>query len=314
MPDVTVGQIGLGNMGGNLAQRLLDEGFDVVGFDVDPEAVAEFEASGGRSMDSNRELAEQADVVLSALSFPEVIREAYLGDDGVVDGADEELVCIEQSTVPPEPIRELGDELREAGVTFLDAPFLGSPASARDGTLILPVGGPREAYDREDVQQVLTAASRETHYMGELGSGKATKLVNNCISLGNSVLAYEALSMGKALGLDVGKLHEALRHGAGSSVALRVFLPSALNQEFPPVFPVRYTQKDIGYALDAAEDVDFPMFVATTILQIYTAAAAKGYKDESASTVVKVFEEWIGERLEAESTVEPPEEDPIFDR
>lgn len=312
MSSVTVGQIGLGNMGGELTRHLLDEGFDVVGFDIDDDALASFEEYGGRTVESNRELAAECDVILSALSYPEIIREAYFGEDGIVDGAHEDLVCIEQSTVPPEPTTELAADLRAAGIDFLDAPFLGSPYSARDGTLILPVGGERAVFERDDVQTVLNAASREVHYMGDVGTGKATKLVNNCLSLGNSVLAYESLSMGTALGLDVGDLHRALRHGAGSSVALRVFLPSALNQEFPPVFPVRYTQKDIGYALDAAEEVDFPMFVATTILQLYTAAAAKGHKDDAASTVVKVFEDWVGERLEAESEVEAPEQDPIF--
>lgn len=313
MPDITVGQIGLGNMGGQLAQLLIDEGFEVLGFDIDDDAIESFEEYGGEAVGSNKELAERSNIVLSALSYPAVIREALLGEDGVAAGAHEDLVCIEQSTVPPEPTREIAADMEAAGVTFLDAPFLGSPHSAREGTLILPVGGDRDVYDRTDVQAVLDAASSESYYMGDVGAGKATKLVNNCISLGNSVLAYEALAMGQALGLEVGQLHEALSHGAGSSVALRVFIPAALNQEFPPVFPVSYTQKDIGYALDAAQDVDFPMFVASTILQLYTGAAAKGHADEAASTVVKVFEDWLGEQLEAEEPVEVPDHDPIFD-
>lgn len=148
--------------------------------------------------------------------------------------------------------------------------------------------------------------------MGEAGTGKATKLVNNCISLGNSLLALEALSLGIAQGVEVGKLHEALRFGAGSSVALRVFLPSTLNREFDPIFPIRYTQKDFRYALRAAEAVDFPMQVVSSILNLYTAAAAKGYKDEATSTAVKVFEEWLGEPLEAAEPVPVPDDDPIF--
>lgn len=314
MPDVTVGQIGLGNMGGQLAQRLIDEGFEVLGFDIDEDAIDTFEEYGGEAVASNRELAERSDVLLSALSYPDVIREAFLGTDGVIEGAQDGLVCIEQSTIPPEPTKDIAREIEAAGIHVLDAPFLGSPHSAREGTLILPVGGDRSVYEREDVQAVLAAASRESYHMGDIGAGKATKLVNNCISLGNSVLAYEALAMGQALGLEVGQLHEALSYGAGSSVALRVFIPAALNQEFPPVFPVSYTQKDFGYALEAAQEVDFPMFVASTILQLYTGAAAKGHADDAAGTVVKVFEDWLGERLEAEEPVEVPDHDPIFHR
>ena len=299
-------------MGGNVAKRLVDEGFDVVGFDLDEELLTELETHGGRTVDSNAELAAESDVVLSALSYPEVIEAAYLGDDGVVAGAQDDLICVEQSTVPPEPARQLSADLAEQGIDFLDAPFLGGVTSARDGTLVLPVGGERAVYEDERVQAVFEAISRQSYHMGEAGNGKSTKLVNNCISLGNSVLAYEALALGKGLGLEVGQLHEALRAGAGSSVALRVFLPSALNGEFPPIFPVSYTQKDLRYALRAAEGIDYPMHVVSQILNLYTAAAAKGHKDEAASTVLKVFEEWVGEPIVADERVETPENDPIY--
>ncbi|WP_144906075.1 NAD(P)-dependent oxidoreductase [Halobellus captivus] len=313
MASVTVGQIGLGRMGGGIAYHLVDEGFDVIGFDIQDDALAEFEAHGGRIAESNAELASEVDILLSALSYPEIVEAAYLGDDGVVHGAHEDLICIEQSTVPPESTRELAADLRTHGIDLLDAPFFGGPDNARNGTVLLPVGGPKSAFDDDNVQAVFSSIARHTQYMGESGAGKTTKLVNNCISLGNTVLALEALSLGAAQGLDVRDLFDTLKFGAGSSVAFRVLMPSALNRDFEPGFPVEYTQKDLRYALRAAEDVDFPMHVMTSILQLYTAAAASGYAKENAPAVIKVFEQYLDEALEVEEKIEVnAAEDPIL--
>ena len=193
--------MGLGNTGGNVARHFLNEGFDVVGYDTDEEALTTFEDDGGQTVGLNVELTAEVDVLLSAPSQPEIIEAAYLGDDGYAG------------------------ELADHDVSFLD----------------------------------------------------------------------------------VDDLHEALRLGAARRLRSEP-LPSAPNRKFTPLFPIRYTQKD----LRAAESVDFPMRVTSSILQLYITAAAKGYKDETTSTVLKVFEDWIGERLEAESPVEIPENDPIF--
>ena len=314
MATITVGQIGLGEMGGNVASHLIDEGFDVVGFDVDEEALNEFEEYGGRVADSNADLAAESDIVLSALSYPEIIEAAYLGPDGVIEGAHEDLICIEQSTVPPASTKKLAEELEVANVDFLGAPFLGGAANCRDGTVVLPVGGKQAVYEDERVQEVLNTMSRHTHYMGEIGAGKATKLVNNCISLGNTVLALEALSLGVAHDLDVNDMYEALKYGAASSVMFRVVMPSALNRDFEPSFPVKYTQKDLRFALRAAEEVDFPMQIASQNLQLYTAAAAQGWGDEDAPAVVKVFEQYLDGVVAADEPIEPEVDDPILSK
>lgn len=313
MADVTVGQIGLGSMGGSVAKCLIDAGFDVIGFDITEEARDALSEYGGETASSNAEIAAEADILLTALNYPEIVEEVYLGDDGVVEGAHEGLVCVEQSTVPPESTRQLGEELVTHGVELLDAPFLsGGPQFARNGTMVLPVGGDRALYDDKQIQSVLGAMSREVHYMGPVGTGKSTKLVSNVMALGHVVLSLEALSLGVVQGLDVEDLFGTLKYGAGSSVMFRVAVPSALNRVFSPNFPVKSSQKDLRFALRAAEDTDFPMHVTGSILQLYTAAAASGYANEGSSAVVKVFEEWIGDTLEADEEIEVDVDDPVY--
>lgn len=313
MGAVTVGQVGLGKMGLNVAKRLVDEGFEVIGYDVDPDAVAALEENGGKGADSNADLAANVDIVLSALSYPEIIEEVYLGESGIVEGAHDDLICMEQSTVPPEPIRELSADFEELGIDLLDVPFLsGGPEFARNGTMVLPVGGDRDVYANEHVQAVLDALSREFHYMGPVGHGKVTKLVSNILALGNSMLALEALSLGVAQGLDPETLYNTLKYSAGSSVMYRIAVVHALNRDFDPIFPVKYTQKDLRYALRTAEEIDFPLSITSSILQQVTTAAAKGYGDEDSPAVVKVYEEYFDGEVESDALLEVPSDDPVY--
>ncbi len=312
MSAITVGQIGLGQMGGSVAQHLLEEGFDVVGFDISEEAMASFEEAGGRGLDSNAAVAAEADVVLFALHYPEIVEEVFFGPEGIVAGAEGDLICIEQSTVPPDTTRSLAVELEGTGIDLLGAPFQGNPYNARQGALVLPIGGEWSVYEDERVRTVLDAESREHNYMGPIGAGKATKLVSQCMTLGNTAVALEALALGAAQGLEPGRLHEALKWGGATSLAFRLFVPTALTRDFEPIFPVEYTLKDLRFALRAAEDADFPLRIASTILQEYTAAAAMGYGEEGTPAVAKVFEAYLDDTLEAEGEVEVPEGDPVF--
>lgn len=310
MPEPTIGQVGLGQMGGNLARHLIDNDYDVIGFDISEEAQASLREYGGRVADSNADLASRADIVLTALQNPAIIEEAFFADDGIVHGDFEELVCIEQSTVPPEAVSELAPEVDDWAITLCDCPFLGGPFHTRNGELVSPFGGPEEIYEDPVIQELLETISKSHHYVGAVGNGKATKLVNNTISLGNTALAMEAMTLGLGYGLDPDQLYEMLEFGGATSLMFRVHMPSVLDRDFEPEFPLSYTQKDLRYALRAAEDLDYPMHITSTILQQYTAAAAKGYAEEDTRAIVKLFEEYVGEELEGD--IERDGEDPLF--
>lgn len=310
--SVTVGQIGLGSMGKNVAYRLVDEGFDVIGFDLREEPMQSLEEHGGRTASSNAEVAAESDIVLTALNYPEIVEAVYTGPDGVLAGAHDDLICIEQSTIPPEPIRELAPAFEERDVALLDAPFLsGGPSFARNGTMVLPVGGDQAVVEQDAVQAVLQAQSREMHHVGPVGAGKTTKLVSNIMALGNMLLGLEALSFGVAQGMDTRTLFDALAYGAGSSVMFRVVLPAALNRDFEPNFPVSSTQKDLRFARRSAEDVDFPLHITNSILEVYTMAAGMGHAADDSTAAVKVFEQFLDGTLAVDDGIEIDYDDPI---
>lgn len=301
---MTIGQIGLGNMGMNLAKHLLDKDYDVVGFDVSDEAVNEFAEYGGRAANSNADVAEQSDIILTALPNSSIVRDVYLGPGGIVEGGSEGLVCLEQSTIPPGPAQDIAEEIREEGIEMLDVPFGGRPKDCRDGSLISTVGGDRNIYDDELIQDLLETISTEAHYMGSFGAGKTTKIVNNMMALGNTALAMEAMAVGVAHDVDPANLYEALKNHGGTSKQFRGNLPRVLNRNFESRFPVSYAQKDLGYALQMGEEVDFPMSITSNIYHEYTTAAATGRADEDSSAIVKLYEDYIDDQVKSDVNVE----------
>lgn len=312
MPKPTVGQVGLGQMGGSLAKHLIDSDFDVIGFDISEEACADLADYGGEIADSNADLATSADIVLVALKNPDIIDAAFFSDDGIIHGSFDELVVIEQSTVPPAAVKALQERLESTDIDLCDCPFLGGPIHCRSGTLVSPFGGERSTYDDPAVQSVLEAISKTYDYVGDVGNGKATKLVNNTISLGNTALAMEAMALGVGHGLDPKQLFELLQFGGATSLMFRIHTPNVLQRNFEPQFPLGYTQKDLRYALRSAEELDYPMNITSAILQQYNAAASRGYAEEDTPAIVKYFEEFVDGEVATDEEIDTPEQDPLF--
>lgn len=301
MSQPTVGVVGLGRMGSAMAGHLLDSGFDVHGYDVVPEARERAAEQGIEPYPSAADLAAASDVVLTSLPNPDTVRESYLGEDGIAAGADD-LVAIEASTIDPATTEEVALAAAERGVTLIDSPVSGGPEGAASGTLTIFVGGADDAVSSPPAKPVLDAISNKSFHVGQSGAGHTAKLLNNVMSMGNLMLAMEAVSLGTERGLDGERLLEALRNGGGSSNQFEKRMPRALNRNFDPGFPVSLARKDIGLALDTGEDTDHSMPVTAIIYQLYTKAISEGYGDEDAVAVAKLFES--DELIEADEHVD----------
>lgn len=297
---LTAGVVGLGRMGGNMARRLVDEGIDVVGTDARPEAVADLEAAGGRGRSSPAAVARAVDVVVSSLPDPPTVEAVYTADDGLLAGADAETVVLETSTIDPDTTASLADR----GVDVLAAPVSGGPEDCRDGTLTVIVGGERSVFEREDVAAVCSALGRTVHYAGGIEAGHTLKLLNNVMSMGNLLLAMEALSLGAARGVDGEVMLSVLGDAGGSSNQFRKRAPRVLNRHFDPGFTVDFGEKDLGLALDTADETTHPMPVTSLVHSLFVEASAKGYGTEDAAAVVKLFEETADARVEADGHVD----------
>lgn len=297
MADTTVGIVGLGLMGRNIAARLSEAGLDVVGHDINPSAMAALEDLGGERVDSPAAVAKTAGVVITSLPRPEVVEAVYLAKDGVIAGADTGTVACEMSTIDPGTTRRIGEQSGE--LALLDTPVSGGPEDAARGTLLVIAGGDRETFEATPVQSVLGCLGREVFHAGDLGAGHTVKLLNNVMSAGNLLLAMEAIAFGVNCGIDGAVLYDILTSTGGSSNQLEKRLPRVLNRNFEPGFSAEYARKDVGLAVTYADDEDVPLHLASAVHRFLVEASNAGYGDEDMCGVVKLFERFGDEMVKS---------------
>lgn len=290
MSGPTVGVIGLGRMGGSAASYLVGEGFRVHGHDVAPAARTAAEEHGVVIGETPATVASAVDVVVTSLPTPTIVEDVYVGEDGVLDGADGSLAAIEISTIDPDTTERIARAAEDAGVEFVDAPVSGGPEAASDGTLTMMLGGDEIVLNAPPVAPVIDALSDPAYHVGAVGAGHTAKLLNNVMSMGNLLLAMEAIAMGIDRGLGGKRLLDALSNAGGSSNQFEKRLPRALNRNFEPGFAVELARKDLGLALDAADGADHSMPVTSLVHQLYVRAVQDGYGEEDAVAVAKLFE------------------------
>jgi len=298
MSTPRVGIIGLGLMGTAFAECLHDAGFTLVGFDVDKNALSNAEAHGVEPDTSPRAVADHADVVITSLPTPAIVKKAYQGPDGILK-TETETVAIETSTIDAgtaERITETAGDI----VTVLDVPVSAGPDQCREGDAVVIASGDRETFDREAVQSALETLGAEVHYTGDAGTASTLKLINNAMSFGNLVLAMEMVSMGAAAGLDGETMWEVLQHSGGTSKMFRRRMLEVLDRNFEPRATLETGSKDMGLVHETARDIGVPLFTASLFEELCAEACARGYGGEDIGAIVKVFEQKMG------ATVEPP--------
>ena len=292
MDKPKIGFIGLGTMGGQMARRLVEQGYTVRGYDPNAERAARAKAAGVVLDTSPGRVAAASDFVLSSLPDPAAVRGAYLGEDGVLAGSHAGMVWIDLSTIDPETCREVAAKAAAAKIDCLDAPVSGGPNEAGSGKLVFMVGGAPAVVER--ARPVLQALGTEIHHVGPLGSGLVVKLVNNVMSMGNMVVAAEAMVLGVKAGMDPRQLFDILSTSGGRSHHFLKRMPNVLAGDFTPNFSIALSKKDVSLALGLAAGLGFPMMVASAVRQVYEAAAAQGLADQDMAAVTRLYEEWAG--------------------
>lgn len=282
----SAGVIGLGLMGGAMARRLIDEGFEVHGYDTDAATVERAAADGIRTAASVPELCESVDAVLTSLPDPAAVRGVWLGPDGVARHARPGSCLLEVSTIGPVTMREVAAAVPE-GVAVLDAPVSGGPVEARAGTLTFIAGGREE--DLAQAGDVIRALSRQVHHAGDLGTGKVVKLVNNIMSMTNILVAAEAFAIGEAAGMDPRRLFEILSTSGGASSQFLKRFPYALDDDYAPRFSTTLSVKDLGLGAQLAHESGVPSPMTAAAREMYAMSAGLGHADEDMVALLKLY-------------------------
>jgi 3-hydroxyisobutyrate dehydrogenase-like beta-hydroxyacid dehydrogenase len=282
----TLGFVGLGHMGGNMAARLLAAGYTVYGESLDQHEAQDLLDAGLGWRTTPREVAETADVVFTSVPDDDALDSVASGPDGILAGLTETKIWIDMSTVSPHASREVAHRVHAQGAVMLDAPVSGSVPQVQTGTLTIMVGGDAQAYAR--VEPILRELGTPTH-VGENGQGLVLKLAIN-ISLAVQMLAFaEGLVLAERAGIDRKRAVDVMTQSPIGSPMLKARAALVLDLPDEAWFDVSLMQKDIVLALDAGRRMRVPLPSAATADQLLTLARASGYEHRDIASLHEVL-------------------------
>ena len=272
----TVGQIGLGIMGGAFARHLLAAGFKVVGYDVSPAAGRALSRLGGQTVRSCAEVAARTRILITSLPSPAAMEEAYFGKQGIAAGARPGTIVIEASTMTLELKEGLRRRLARRGVQLLDCPVSGTGAQAAAKDIAIYASGERGAFNR--CRKVFDGFARSTYYCGGFGIGSKLKFVANLLVTIHNLSTAEAMVVGEKAGIDLGLLYRVIADGAGSSRMFQVRGPMMVRGRYlPPHMKSKIYQKDIDIIRAFVRRLKCPTPLFDESLPYYTAALRRGW-------------------------------------
>ena len=288
----TVGFIGLGRMGGPVAQHIQRAGFPMVVFDLRAQAAQPFAERGAKIAHSPSDVARQSEVVMTALPMPEDVEQVVCGSDGILAGIQPDSIFIDISTSPPSLTRKLEPLFRAKGAFVLDAPVAsGQPGAAR-GIHEVMAGGDQAVFER--VRPILSAFGDQVLYAGPLGSGSICKLVHQMVNSTISQAIAEGLTLGVKAGVDTRMLWECVRRGmVGRMHVLHVQVPQTVfrNDFSTDTFPLKLLRKDVGLATELGRELGVPLPLASLAEEKLAAALDRGFGNQSAYTVSFLLQE-----------------------
>lgn len=291
-----IGFIGLGNMGLPMAQNLIKAGHTVTGLDVSNTQVDKLVEAGGRAAGSVRDVASNADFVITMLPAGAHVREVYLGDGGVISSVGAGTLLIDSSTIDVETARAVSAAAQVKGLAMLDAPVSGGVGGAQGGTLTFMVGGPDAAF--ETAKPILERMGKTIVHAGGAGNGQAAKICNNMI-LGVSMIAVsEAFVLAEKLGLDAQKLFDISSKSSGQCWSMTSYCPvpgpvpaSPANRDYQAGFTATMMLKDLKLAQDAARAAGATASLGADATKIYGRFVESGEGARDFSGIIRHIRE-----------------------
>ncbi|HCC5836563.1 sulfolactaldehyde 3-reductase [Citrobacter farmeri] len=278
--------IGLGQMGAPMASNLLKQGHQLSVFDVNADAVQHLVEKGAQPARSPAQAAEGAEFVITMLPNGDLVRSVLLGEDGVCENLSPQALVIDMSTIHPLQTDKLIADLRAKGFDMMDVPVGRTSDHAVAGTLLLLAGGTPDQIER--ATPVLMAMGNELINAGGPGMGIRVKLINNYMSIALNALSAEAAVLCEALGLS---FDVALQVMSGTPAGKGHFTTSwpnkVLKGDLSPAFMIDLAHKDLGIALDVANQLHVPMPLGAASREVYNQARAAGRGREDWTAILE---------------------------
>ncbi|AWL28744.1 3-hydroxyisobutyrate dehydrogenase [Acinetobacter defluvii] len=286
--------IGLGNMGGKMAQNLLKAGLKITGFDLSEVAIQHFTEAGGISCESPQAAAKDADIVITMLPAAKHVKDVYLGENGVLSVLKAGSLCIDSSTIDPQSIKDIAAVGAEKGIKICDAPVSGGTIGAQVGTLTFMVGSDDAVF--EQAKTVLQHMGKNIVHCGDVGAGQIAKICNNLI-LGISMAAVaEGMALGAKLGIDPQALAGVVNSSSGRCWSSDVCNPwpgisanAPAGRGYTDGFATQLMLKDIGLAIEAAGQAKQPILLGGLVQQMYQQLCMQGNAQLDFSSIIQQY-------------------------
>jgi 2-hydroxy-3-oxopropionate reductase len=284
----TVGFVGLGTMGREMALNLLKAGFAVCAFDVRNEAIDDLVTQGATGAESPADAARDADIVISMLPDTPQVEEIIYAEGGLLASPPRGRLLVDMSTISPVAVRRMHADLKAAGVEFLDAPVSGGPVGAKNASLSIMVGGDRASFQR--AEPYFRAMGTTITHVGEAGAGQTVKLCNQLVCGINLQAICEALALGRASDVDLDQLRNVLLGGSAASWMLDKLGPAMIARDASAGFRIDLMLKDLRLVQEQALSLSVPLPGTALVTSQYVEARAHGEGTNGNQALFRVYD------------------------
>ena len=289
---VTVGFIGLGNVGGKLAGSLIRNKFDVIVRDLDKDVAQPFLDAGARWAETSQEMAATSDVIITCLPSPAASAAVMEAEDGVLAGLSAGKIWAEMSTTDETEAKRLGEKVLATGAFPVDCPVSGGCHRAATGNIAIFAGCDRHVFEK--MLPVLTILGRRVLHTGPLGSASVLKVMTNYLATANLVTVCEALVTSKMAGMDLNTTYEAIRISSGNSFVHETESQVILNGSRDINFTMDLVIKDISLFQDIADRAGVPLEISPKLIEVFKDGQDRFGPREWSPNIIKRLEEVVG--------------------
>ena len=284
-----IGFIGLGNVGGKLAESLIRNKFNLTVRDLDNKLTNQFLKKGASVAKTPKELTKNVDLIITCLPSPKICGEVMEGENGVISGLSKDKIWLEMSTTDETEVKRLGKIVKYKGAIPLDGPVSGGCHRAATGNIAIFVGGERSAFEK--IFPALTAMGKKILHTGELGSATVLKVITNYLASTHLVALGEAWTVAKKSNLDLIKTYKGIAISSGNSFVHETESQVILNGSYNINFTMDLVLKDTGLFNDLAKKLNAPLEVSPLIVKIFKDGQKKYGSRAWSSMVVKRMED-----------------------
>lgn len=287
--DFAVCIVGLGSMGMGAAKSCINAGLTTYGVDLNPQALATLQQAGAKQAATSADgFASELDALLLLVVNAAQVKQILFGENGLAAKLKPNTPVMVSSTISAADARQIEQQLLALGLNMLDAPVSGGAAKAAEGQTTVMASGAESTF--QQLQPVLDAIAGKVYRIGEeIGLGATVKIIHQLLAGVHIAAGAEAMALAARAGIPLDVMYDVVTHAAGNSWMFENRMRHVVDGDYAPKSAVDIFVKDLGLVADTAKALHFPLPLASTAFNMFTAASNAGFGKEDDSAVIKIF-------------------------